>query len=175
VFYDEFGWSFLERLRRTWAPQGQRPTIQRVTRDRRVITVAAALTASGRIFKCYFAGGMHSAQVIEALEHVRRYLPQGFVLICDHAPIHTSEETVRYFFEHPEISVEPLPKYAPKLNPEEYCHGHVKTTLANATPTQLVEMRQMLNRAFANLRRRPKVLLGFLHAAGLSVKQLIRN
>jgi hypothetical protein len=25
VFYDEFGYSFLEQLRRTWAPRGQRP------------------------------------------------------------------------------------------------------------------------------------------------------
>jgi transposase len=117
---------------------------------------------------------MKSQHVIEALEHIRRYLPQGFILICDHAPIHTSEETLRYLFEHPEIIVEPLPKYAPELNPEEYCHGHVKNGLANVTPADPAEMGQLINRAFARLRRRPKLLLSFLQAAGLPVKQLLQ-
>jgi transposase len=175
VFYDEFGWSFLERLRRTWAPRGQRPIVRRVTRDRRVLTTAAGLTWSGRIFKRHFVGGMKSRHVIEALEHIRRHLPEGFILVCDHAPIHTSTETLRYFFEHPEIKVEPLPKYAPELNPEEYCHGHVKNALANALPADVAEMRRLIDRGFARLRRRPSLLLSFLHAAGLSVKQLMRN
>lgn len=143
MFYDEFGWSFLERLRRTWAPRGKRPILRRVTRDRRVLTTAAGLTLSGRIFKRHFVGSMKSQHVIETLEHIRRYLPEGFMLICDHAPIHTSEETLRYLFEHPEIIVEPLPKYAPELNPEEYCHGHVKNGLANATPANPAEMGQL--------------------------------
>ena len=175
MFFDEFGWSFLERLRRTWAPRGKRPIVQRVTRDRRVVTTAVGLTLSGRIFKRHFAGGMKSPEVIVALEHIRRYLPNGFILVCDHASIHTSEETLRYLFGHPEIVVEPLPKYAPELNPEEYCHGHVKATLANATPTDPADLCRMLNRGFANLRRRPVVLLSFLRAAGLPVKQLFGN
>ncbi len=170
MFYDEFGWSFLERLRRTWARRGKRPIIRRVTRDRRVLTTAAGLTLSGRIFKRHFVGSMKSQHVIEALEHIRRYLPQGFILVCDHAPIHTSEETLRYLFEHPDIIVEPRPKYAPELNPEEYCHGHVKNALANATPANPAEMGQLINRGFARLRRRPKLLLSFLRAAGLPVK-----
>ena len=53
---------------------------------------------------------MKSADVIEALEHVRRFLPRGFILICDHAPIHTSQTTLAYFFDHPKVVVEPLPK-----------------------------------------------------------------
>lgn len=174
MFFDEFGCSFLERLRRTWAPRGKRPIVRRVTRDRRVLTTAVGLSLSGRIFKRYFVGGMKSAQVIEALEHIRRYLPKGFILVCDHAPIHTSEETLRYLFAHPEIIVEPLPKYAPELNPEEYCHGYVKNSLANATPTDPAEMRRLFNRGFARLRRRPKLLLSFLRAAGLPVNQLVQ-
>lgn len=175
MFYDEFGWSFLEPLRRTWAPRGRRPILKRITRDRRVVSTAVGLSAAGRIFKRHFVGGMKSPQVIEALDHIRRYLPEGFILVCDRAPIHTSAETLAYFFDHPEICVEPLPKYAPELNPEEYCHGYVKTSLANATPANPPEICRMLNCGFARLRRRPKLLLSFLRAAGLPVKQLIRN
>lgn len=84
-----------------------------------MLTTAAGLTLSGRIFKRHFVGGMKSCHVIEVLEHLRRYLPAGFILVCDHAPIHTSMETLGYLFAHPEIIVEPLPKYAPELNPED--------------------------------------------------------
>ena len=173
MFYDEFGYSFLERFRRSWAPRGQRPVIQRVTRDRRLLTTAVGLTLAGKIYKRHFEGGMDSQDVITALEHLRRrFMPEGFILVCDHAPIHTSETTVRYLWDHPEILVAPLPKYAPELNPEEYCHGNVKACLANATPTDKQEMRKHLDRGFARLRRRPDLLLSFVHAAGLAVKQL---
>ena len=172
VFYDEFGYSFLERFWRTWAPRGQRPVIQRVTRDRRLWTTAVGLTLSGKIYKRHIDGGMDSQDVITALEHLRRFMPEGFILICDHAPIHTGETTVRYLWDHPKIIVEPLPKYAPELNPEEYCHGNVKAGLANATPTDKQEIRKQLNRGFARLRRRPDLLLSFVHAADFAVKQL---
>lgn len=173
MFCDEFGCSFVERLRRTWAPRAQRPVIRRVTGDRRLLTTAVGLTLSGHIYTRYFEGGMKSRDVIVFLKHLLRYLPGGFILICDHASIHTSEETLRFLFEHPEILVEPLPKYAPELNPEEYCHGAVKARLANATPANAEEMRRRLNQGFSRLRRRPDLLLSFVHAAGLSVKQLM--
>lgn len=172
MFFDEFGYSFLERFRRTWAPRGQRPVLLRRTRDRRALTTAVGLTLSGKIYKRYFEGGMASEHVIIALEHLCRFMPKGFILICDQAPIHTSEETIRYLWDHPEIIVEPLPKYAPELNPEEYCHGNVKAYLANSTPADKPTMRRQLDRGFARLRRRPDLLLSFVHAAGLPVKQL---
>lgn len=175
VLFDEFGWSFQERLRRTWAPRGQRPLIRRLTQDRRVLSTAVGLTLSGKIYKRHFTGSMKSCHFIEMLEHLRQFMPQGFVLVCDRAGIHKSNESLFYLFGHPEIVVEPLPKYAPELNPEEYCHGNVKTHLANALPTCVAHMRQMLDRGFARLRRRPDLLLSFFHAAGLSVKQLWRN
>jgi transposase len=172
VFYDEFGCSFLEPFRRTWAPQGQRPVIRRVTRERRVLTTAVGMTLTGKLYRRYFADGMNSQDVITMMEHLRRYLPAGFILICDQAPIHTSEAIVRYWWDHPEIVVEPLPKYAPELNPEEYCHGNVKAREANATPADRPALRRQLERGFRRLRRRPDLLLSFVHAAGLPVKRL---
>lgn len=172
MFYDEFGYSFLEQLWRTWAPRGRRPILRRVTKDRRALTTAVGLTLSGKIYKRYFDGGMDSDDVITALEHLRHFMPNGFILICDQAPIHTSQTLLAYFFDHPEIVVEPLPKYAPELNPEEYCHGNVKVWAANATPEDRLAMRRFLDRGFARLRRRPDLLLAFIHAAGLSVRQL---
>ena len=115
---------------------------------------------------------MKSKQVIEALQHIHRYLPEGFLLIWDGASIHTRGETDAYLATHPEIVVEPLPPYAPDLNPEEYCHGNVKQRLKNATPSDAAGVIHHLDRGFARLRQCPDMLLHFIHHAGLSVRQL---
>jgi transposase len=172
VFFDEFGFSYLESLAHTWAPKGRRPVLRRVESERRVVSTAVGLTLSGEIYKRHFAGGMKSKQLVQTLKHLHRYLPEGFILVWDRGKIHKSVETQAYLADHPDIVVEWLPPYAPDLNPEEYCHGNVKRRLKNATPVSSQEIRQLLDRGFARLRRRPDLLLGFFHEAGLTVKQL---
>jgi len=172
VFFDEFGFSFLEPVATTWARKGKRPVLRRTTRDRRVLSTGVALTMSGKIYKRHFEGSMKSEQLIATLQHLQHYLRGKIILIWDRARTHKSKMTQAYLATHTEISVEELPAYAPELNPEEYCHGNVKNHLKNARPADKIEMRQMLNRGFARLRHRPDLLLSFFHAAGLSVRQL---
>ena len=172
MFFDEFGFSFQEPLARTWAPKGERPIMRRVERERRGLSTAVGLTLSGQIFKRHFKGSMKSAQVIIALQHLQRHIPGRFILIWDGASIHRSHETQAYLAAHPEIIVEPLPPYAPDLNPEEYCHGNVKRRMKNATPAHLDDICVLLDRGFARLRERPDLLLHFIHQAGLGVNQL---
>lgn len=172
MFWDEFGFSFQEQLATTWARRGKRPIFRRVTQERRALSTAVALTLSGKIYKRHFDGSVKSENLIRTLEHVRQRLPGKIILIWDRARIHLSKATKTYLQKHPEILIEELPAYAPQLNPEEYCHGNVKQRLKNARPATRKEIRSMLDRGFARLRRRPDLLLGFFHAAGLSVKQL---
>lgn len=172
MFWDEFGFSFQEALATTWARKGKRPVLRRVTYDRRAISTAVALTLSGKIYKRHFEGSIHSEQTIETLKHLQRHVPDEIILIWDRARIHTSQKVQAYLSEHPDIHVELLPAYAPELNPEEYCHGNIKQHLRNARPSNKKEIRSMLDRGFARLRRRPDLLLSFFHAAGLPVRQL---
>ncbi len=172
MFWDEFGFSFQEALATTWARKGKRPVLRRVTYDRRALSTAVALSLSGKIYKRHFEGAIRSEQIIETLKHLQRHMPGQIILIWDRARIHTSKKVQDYLSEHPEIHVELLPAYAPELNPEEYCHGNVKQHLRNARPADKNEIRLLLNRGFARLRRRPDLLLSFFHAAGLSVRQL---
>lgn len=172
MFWDEFGFSFQEQLATTWARTGKRPIFRRVTKERRAVSTAVALTLSGKIYKRHFEGSVKSENLVETLEHVQRQMPGKIILIWDRASIHLSKVTKKYLREHPEILIEELPAYAPQLNPEEYCHGNVKHHLRNARPASKEEIRSMLNRGFARLRRRPDLLLSFFHAAGLSVRQL---
>ena len=172
MFFDEFGFSFREALVPTWAPKGQRPILRRVTNDRRVLSMGVGLTLSGSIYTRQFPKAMRSPEVIRTLRHVLHYLPAGFILVWDPAPIHTSHAVAAFLAEHPEIRVEKLPAHAPELNPEEYCHGNVKQRLRNATPADQQQIRTLVHRGFARLRHRPDLLLSFVHAAGLSVRRL---
>jgi transposase len=172
VFWDEFGFSFQEQLATTWARRGRRPIFRRVTKERRALSTAVALTLSGKIYKRHFDGSVKSENLIQTLDHVRQHIPGKIILIWDRASIHISKATKAYLQNHPEILIEELPAYAPQLNPEEYCHGNVKQHLKNARPASKQEIRSMLDRGFARLRRRPDLLLSFFHTAGLSVRQL---
>ena len=172
MFWDEFGFSFQERLAPTWARKGKRPVFKRVTYDRRALSTAAALTLSGKIYKRHFEGAIRSEQTIQALQHLQRHVPDKLILIWDRARIHTSKKVNEYLAKHPEIQVELLPAYAPELNPEEYCHGNIKHYLRNARPSTKPEIRTMLDRGFARLRKRPDLLLAFFHAAKVPVRQL---
>lgn len=172
MFWDEFGFSFQESLAPTWARRGKRPIFRRVTKERRALSTAVALTLSGKIYKRHFEGSVNSTKLVEALDHLRRHTPGKIILIWDRARIHRSQITKTYLEKHPQILIEELPAYAPELNPEEYCHGNVKQGLKNARPTDKNEMRSMLDRGFARLRQRPDLLLSFFHAAGLSVRKL---
>lgn len=171
MFFDEFGFSFQEKLARMWAPKGKRPILRRVESQRRVVSTAVGFTLSGKIYKRHFTGSMKSEQVIQSLQHLQRHIPGLIILIWDRASIHKSRQTQGYLEEHPEIMVEPLPPYAPELNPEEYCHGNAKQHLRNCAPDTVTEICNLLDHEFARLRHRPDLLLNFIHHAGLSVKQ----
>lgn len=156
----------------TWARKGKRPVFRRVTSDRRALSTAVALTLSGRIYKRHFDGSIKSEQIIEALQHLKRQVPGKIILIWDRARTHTSKKVRHYLSDYPDINVQLLPAYSPELNPEEYCHGNVKQGLKNARPWHKTEMRSLLDRGFARLRKRPDLLLSFFHAASLPVRKL---
>lgn len=172
AFFDEFGFSFQEVLGRTWAPKGQPPVIRRLTRYRRELSTAVGLTLSGKIYKRHDPGSITAPGIIAALRHLQRYLPGRVILIWDNAQTHKARKVTTYLAAHPEISVEWLPPYAPDLNPEEYCHGNVKAHLKNVLPVDTHHIRRLLDAGFARVRRRPDLILGFFHHAGLRVRQL---
>jgi transposase len=175
VFLDEFGSSYRERLGTTWALRGQRPVIKRTDADRRVLSSMGVLTLSGRIYTMHVDGSIDSDLIVKMLKRLLKYMPEGFVLIWDGASTHRSNVTKAFLAQHRQIAVEPLPPYAPELNPEEYSHGNVKACNRNSTPTNKAQMRAQLNKGFRRLRSRQDLLLAFIRHARLTVKQLWRS
>jgi transposase len=124
---------------------------------------------SGKIYKRHFDGGINADQVIIGLAHLVRHLPGPLTLIWDRSQAHRAKKVQAFLQAHPQIEVEYLPPYAPELNPEEYCHGNVKRRLKNGVFHSKAEIRVQLDRGFARLRKRPDILLGCFHHAGLEV------
>ncbi len=170
-FIDEAGFSFQPRAGPTWAPKGQTPVLRRVS-QRRQVSTAIGLTASGRICKQQFDHAIHGEGTVAHSEHLGRQVRGPKIIIWDRLQAHRSAVVKAFLAEHPEIDVEWLPPYAPELNPEEGCHGNVKERMRNATPETESEIRAHADRGFARLRRRPDLLLSFFRHAGLRVKRL---
>lgn len=156
----------------TWAPRGQTPHLKRIGKYRRQISTLAGLTITGKVYKKHFEGSINSEKMIQGLEHFRRCIGKPLILIWDRSRTHRSKLMKEYLAAHPEIHVEFLPAYAPEVNAEEFCHGHVKRSIKNAVFPSKQEIPKMLNKRFAALRKRPDVLLGCFHHAGLSLNQL---
>jgi transposase len=171
VFIDETGFSFLIDTGTTWAPRGRTPQLRRVSKRRQVST-AIGLTTSGGIYKKHFGHAIRGEDTVAHLDHLVRRLRRPMIIIWDRLQAHRSKVVKAFLGEHPEIDVEWLPPYAPELNPEEGCHGNVKDRMKGATPETEAEIRAQADRGFARLRRRPDLLLGFFHHAGLRIKGL---
>jgi transposase len=171
IFIDETGFSFQIDTGTTWAPKGQTPQLRRISKRRQVST-AIGLTITGRVYQKHFDHAIHGEDTVAHLEHLGRHVPGPKVIIWDRLQAHRSKVAKAFLAEHPEIDVEWLPAYAPELNPDEGCHGNVKNGMKGATPETEREIREQANRGFARLRRRPDLLLGFFHHAGLRIKRL---
>lgn len=67
--------------------------------------------------------------------------------------------------------MEPLPAYAPELNPDEGVWQYLKDVeLPNVTCTNLRQLRLYLHRALMRLRSKPHLLLSFFDGSVLSLE-----
>jgi transposase len=171
MFVDETGFSFRAKTGTTWAPMGQTPILQRVSKRRELSTVIG-LTLSGRIDKRHFAHAICGEDMVLTLRHFQRHVPGPLIITWDRLNAHRARVVKEYLGAHPEIEVHWLPPYAPDLNPEEGCHGHVKQHVRNALPCGVSDLRAGVDRGLARLRRRPDLILGCFRHAGLNVNQL---
>jgi transposase len=105
---------------RTYAPVGQTPVLRGwYTRDH--LSAISAISPAGKLYCHSQDRPINSDDVIAFLEHLLREVPGRMVLIWDGAPIHRSH-TIREFLTHgasSRLHLEPLPGYAPELNPGE--------------------------------------------------------
>jgi transposase len=106
--------------------------------------------------------------VVQFLEHLERCLPGPLIVIWDGAPIHRNR-TVQAFLaagHAARIHLEPLPGYAPELNPTEGVWDSLKVKeLANVASASLVALRSEIHEAARRLRRQPEIIRGYFREA----------
>ncbi len=105
-------------------------------------------------------GSIKGPQVIEFLQHLQRHIPGKMLILWDGAAIHRSLLVKNYLAStRRRIVVEPLPAYAPELNPVEYMWGHLKThEIANLLVSQAWELSVEATAALRRMRRRPSII-----------------
>jgi transposase len=133
----------------------------------------SAISASSPAGKLYFRSqdcSLDSDDVVACLEHLLREVPGQMVLIRDGAPIHRSHRITEFLANGaaPRLHVERLPAYAPELNPGEGLWQQLKGVgLRNVCGVDSPHLRGELRDAVKRVRRKPRVLTGCFHGAGL--------
>jgi transposase len=167
VFVDESGLSERPHRCRTWAPKGQTPVLQ-YHFNWNLLSAIAGVTWWNFYFRL-FPGTIRSPQVVEFLTHLLRHVPGKLLVIWDGSTTHRSK-IVRDFVagQKGRLTLEPLPGYAPELNPVEYLWGYWKHhQLPNLCPKDFGQLSEHARKALRRMRRRPKLVTAFWKQAEL--------
>jgi hypothetical protein len=176
VFWDESGVSLLPVTRRTWAPRGHTPIIRHHFNWKRT-SLAAALCYGSRGGGAQLAFHQHpdaydTDSLIGALEQLRRFLGgQKATLLWDGLPAHRSKLMRAWLrSQRSWLVVEPLPAYAPELNPVEALWSNLKgVELANLAGDTLAEVTAAAERGVQRIRHTHHLAYSFLRHCGLSL------
>jgi hypothetical protein len=176
VFWDESGVSLLPVTRRTWAPRGHTPIVRHHFKWKRA-SLAAALCYGSRGGGAQLAFHQHpdaydTDSLIGALDQLRGWLGgQKATLLWDGLPAHRSK-VMRAWLRRQRswLVVEPLPGYAPELNPVEALWSNLKgVELANLAGDTLAEVTAAAERGIQRIRGTPHLAFSFLRHCGLSL------
>src|SRR5215218_3789943 len=171
-----YGASLLPVVRRTWAPVGHTPMIRHHFKWKRA-SMAAGLCYGSR------GGGAQLAfhhqldaydtdTLIGALGQLRRFLGgQKATLLWDGLPAHRSKAMAAWLRRQRSwLVVEPLPGYAPDLNPVEALWASLKSVeLANLAGDTLNDVITAAERGIQRIRDSHHLAYSFLRHSGLSL------
>jgi len=170
VCVDEPGLYLLAGLVRTYAPCGETPVLQCFeTRDH--VAAMSGITMTGQLYTLARYAALNSSDSVTFLKHLLTSLAKVLV-IWDRSSPHKGE--VREYLAKggaKRVHLEPLPGYAPELNPTEGVWQHLKhLELRNLCCADLVHLRQELHRAIMRLRSKPHLVKAFFAGAGLGIE-----
>jgi transposase len=171
VFVDESGFYLLPARVRTYAPRGK-PPILRVFETRDHLSVMSAITTHGWLFTLVRDDSLTGVESVRFLKHLLTHLDRKLLVIWDGSPIHRGKEVKTYLADGAakSIHLEPLPPYAPDLNPDEGVWSHLKCVeLRNLCCLSLGHLHHQLDLAVIRLRRKPNLVQSFFAGAGLDV------
>ena len=171
VFEDESGFYLLPGLVRTYAPEAQTPIIrEKQTHDH--LSVMGGMTPAGQLYTLARQESLNGLHSIEFLEHLLRVAGRRLLVIWDGSPIHRRVEVTEFVAAtRGKVWLEPLPGYAPDLNPwdEGGWHRLKDVEMANVVCHDLEELHQEFHLAVGRLRHKPQLVRACFAQAGLKI------
>jgi transposase len=170
VFVDESGFYLLPGVVKTYGPKARTPVLDEwQTHDH--LSIMAGVTSQGKVYSLVRPKPLNGLHSIEFLVHLGRLAGDRLLVIWDGSPIHRRAEVGAFVAEaRGKIHVEPLPSYAPDLNPVEWLWRHLKEVeLANVSCLDLDQLHQELHLALGRLRQKPSLVPSFFEGAELAV------
>jgi transposase len=131
--------------------------------------VITGLTHTGRLLVQKRPHAFRGPDVVRFLQHLLRHVPGNLLVIWDGAPIHRAQPVKALLAQGAaaRLQLEPLPGYAPDLNPAEGIWHYLKhVELRNLCCAKLDELGEELDGAIKRLRHKASVLRGCIAACG---------
>lgn len=178
---DESGVLLTPLARRSWAPRGQTPVLVQSMGRRQKVSVAAALWLSphqdrlGWFFETLVDDYYNNERVAAFVEALLAEVEQRVVLVWDGGSMHKGEFIRRLAVAHAsQLSLEPLPPYAPQLNPVESGWSWLKYgRLCNFAPSNTQHLHTEVLREMKQARNNQKLLRGFWEASELPLPRAL--
>jgi transposase len=171
VFTDESGFYLLPSVVRTYGLRGKTPTIYEwQTRDH--LSVMGGLTEEGKWYTMVRQEPFNGLHCVSFLQHLLRNIKGKILLVWDNSPIHRRAAVKKFLADvgQQRVLLEPLPTYAPDLNPVEWGWKQLKNVeMRNMTCLDLEELHFELHLATARMRQKPQIMFSFFAGAGLEL------
>ncbi len=168
VCVDESGFYLLPGVVQTYAPKAQTPIMDEwQTRDH--LSVLGGVTPQGKVYSLVRPKSLNGLHSIEFLVPLGRLVGDRLLVIWDGSPIHRRAEVQEFVAEaRGKIHLEPLPAYAPDLNPVEWLWKHLKKVeLRNLACLDLDQLHRELHLALGRVRQRRALVRSFFEGAEL--------
>ena len=169
VFADEAGIQMAGNVKRTWAPCGETPIIQQVTRSYRKVSAmgAIAVTPAGRRVRGFFRllenQNFNTDACIAFLEQLKQNIKGNITLVWDRLLAHKSKKMLSYLDRQTRLKVHYLPAYAPELNPVEYMWSYLKSNpMANRSHFDSSSLKVKAKAAMCEIRTDSDLLKSFI-------------
>jgi transposase len=170
IFADESGLHLLPGVVKTYSPRGRTPIVDGwQTRDH--LSVMGGVTPEGKVHTMARPQALNGLHTIAFLIHLGRQAGDRLLVAWGGPPIHRRAEVSAFIAEaRGKLHAEPLPSYAPDLNPVEWLWRHLKEVeLGNVSCLDLDQLHRELHLALGRLRQKPSLVPSFFEGAELTV------
>ena len=112
------------------------------------------------LYYLLFFDNIAQEEVCVFLRALLRHLRGPIIVLLDNSSTHQGAPLQKLLVQHPRLTIEHFPSYAPDLNPDEGVWSLAKGELANSCPKDVEELMEEVIRSIDGIRASPEKLRG---------------